>query len=65
MDGHQIGAVVASSLTVWKLVVDVDVLPVEQRLATVRTLSLLLPNNLLSSFGEFSICFERWARCSK
>ena len=51
MDGHQIGAVVASSLTAWNRVVDVDVLPIEQRLATVGTPSLLLPDNLLSGFG--------------
>lgn len=55
MDGHQIGAVVASSLTAWNRVVDVDVLPVEQRLATVGTFSLLLPDNLLSGFGV--VCY--------
>ena len=51
MDGHQIGAVVGSSLTAWNRVVDVDILSIEQRLATVGALSLLLPDDTLSGFG--------------
>jgi hypothetical protein len=43
--------VVGSSLATRKLVVNVDILSIEQRLTTVGTLSLLLADNLLSGFG--------------
>ena len=51
MDGHQIGAMVRSSLTARNRVVDVNILSIKKRLTTVRTFSVLLTDHPLRRFG--------------
>jgi len=50
MNGYQIGAMVASSLTSRCFVMNVDGLSIEKRLTTIETFCLLLTNHALSGF---------------
>ena len=51
MNGYQIGAVISASLTSWYFVMNVERLPIEERLTAIRTFSLLFTDNPLSGFG--------------